>query len=323
MQYQICAIGQDCVSRVCFEYKTTSNSGQSHLLIIPQITMKLVVLCAVALLTVVAAASLSADVVVAQSPESSAAAIGYDWITGAIAGGRDAQRHSAPWIVSIQWGWNAQTTNQHCGGSIITASWVVTAGHCLGGTTNFGAFLMIAGRHNLRLAETTEQRRNINRARTFVHPRYVPGGQVGPFDIALIHAAPAFQLNTYVQVVALPAAGTIPHGQLTLHGWGSTSTTTRPVMPAILQTVTKPSITLALCRTLVPSHLLDNTNLCTGPLSGGVSACGGDSGGPLVQNRVLVGVVSWGVSPCGTRNAPSVYVRTSGFIDWIRETMRR
>lgn len=95
-----------------------------------RITMKLVSFCAVALLTIVAAASLPADVVVAQST-SSAAAIGYRRITGAIVDGRDAQRHSAPWIVSLQWGWSIQNTNQHCGGSIITVSWVITAAQCL------------------------------------------------------------------------------------------------------------------------------------------------------------------------------------------------
>lgn len=82
-------------------------------------------------------------------------------------------------------------------------------------------------------------------------------------------------------------------------------------MSAILQTVTKPTISLDQCRQLVAAHLLDNSNLCTGPLTGGVSACGGDAGGPVVQNHVLVGVVSWGISPCGRRNAPSVCVRTS------------
>lgn len=274
---------------------------------------------AIALLTVVAAASLSDNANTTRTEQH-----GYDWIQGVITGGRNAEPHSAPWIVSIQWGWTFQTTSQYCGGSIISASWVVTAGHCLGRITDSGAFIMIAGRHNLQQSETaTEQLRYINRARTFSHPNYVNNGNVGPYDIALIHAAPAFQLNSYVQTIALPAAGSIPSGQFTLHGWGSTSLTNVPQMPAILQTVSKPSITMDLCRRLVPANLLRDSNLCTGPLTGGISSCGGDSGGPLTQNRQLIGVVSWGVSPCGSRNAPSVYTRTSAYIDWIQQTMQR
>lgn len=48
----------------------------------------------------------------------------------------------------------------------------------------------------------------------------------------------------------------------------------------------------------------------------------GDSGGPLVQgtapNEILIGVVSWGFTPCGSAGAPSgVYKRVSAYLDWI------
>lgn len=50
----------------------------------------------------------------------------------------------------------------------------------------------------------------------------------------------------------------------------------------------------------------------------------GDSGGPLFQgsspNEVIIGVVSWGVLPCGSNNLPSgVFKRVSGYIDWIEQ----
>lgn len=249
----------------------------------------------------------------------------YDWISGRIAGGQTAQPHSAPWIVSLQWGFGNRIAHS-CGGSIISVDWVVTAAHCLGFQTAFGTFVMLAGRHNLRNGSetgSTEQRRRINRARTFRHPSYVPSLGVGPWDIALVHVAPGFVFSAYVGAIALPTAESIPHGEFTLHGWGSVSTTIRPSMPNELQTVTKPSITMEQCMEHLPARYLHASNLCTGPLTGGVSACGGDSGGPLEQNGQLIGVVSWGVMPCGSRNAPSVYVRVSAFIDWIREIQSR
>jgi len=51
----------------------------------------------------------------------------------------------------------------------------------------------------------------------------------------------------------------------------------------------------------------------------------GDSGGPLIVrdgNRpILIGIVSWGIVPCGTAGAPSVYSRVSKFNSWISQHM--
>lgn len=244
----------------------------------------------------------------------------FGFSSGRVTGGQNAVPHSAPWIVTLQWG--ATVPSQHCGGSIISPAWVVTAAHCLGGRTDTGVFIMIAGRHNIHIEEpASEQRRNINRARTWSHPQYAGG--VGPFDIGMIHAAPAFTFNTFVQPIALPAAGFIHSGTATLHGWGSTSSTIFPTFPAILQTVTKPIIPMAQCvAVLGAASPVHETNVCTGPLTGGISACSGDSGGPLVQAGQLVGIVSWGTIPCGTPNRPSMYVRTSAFNAWINGIMQ-
>lgn len=66
----------------------------------------------------------------------------------------------------------------------------------------------------------------------------------------------------------------------TLAGWGSTGGTGGAT---ILQKATKATITLAQCRAAIHAmgfdgNLVDDSNLCTGPLTGGVSACSGDSG---------------------------------------------
>lgn len=66
----------------------------------------------------------------------------------------------------------------------------------------------------------------------------------------------------------------------------------------------------------------DVTNLCTGPLYGGISGCTGDTGTPLAQNGLnntteLIGITSWGINPCGFPGAPTIYVKVSSFIDFI------
>lgn len=52
----------------------------------------------------------------------------------------------------------------------------------------------------------------------------------------------------------------------------------------------------------------------------------GDSGGPLVKYTEggveQCGIVSWGIVPCGSAGAPSVYTGVSHFVDWIEETMK-
>lgn len=238
---------------------------------------------------------------------------------GRITGGEDAQPHSAPWIVSMQWGVLGYTSHL-CGGSIIAARWAVTAAHCLDAVPSFGTWLLIAGRHRLDKAEpATEQTREVERRNAWRHEKY--SGGVGPFDIGLLRVEQPFDLNgVSVRAIGLPKADVIHAGRTDLHGWGSVSTTVWPITPDRLQTVNIPIVPLAECARVLGESPLHETNVCTGPLTGGVSACSGDSGGPLTQNGTeLVGIVSWGYIPCGSVNAPSVYGRVSAFVEWIED----
>lgn len=239
----------------------------------------------------------------------------FGYIDGRIVGGQDAEPHSAPWIITMQWGFAGLTTHL-CGGSIIRPNWVLTAAHCNEAVPSFGDFLVIAGRHNLATKEATEQVRSVDRANTWIHAQYTGG--VGPFDIGLIYVTEAFVFNDAVAPIALPHQDHIHSGTVVLHGWGSTSTSHFPINPDLLQTVAKPIIPLDECERVLGPSPLHETNVCTGPLEGGISACSGDSGGPLTQDGELVGVVSWGFIPCGSSNSPSVYTRVSAFIDWIQ-----
>ena len=50
----------------------------------------------------------------------------------------------------------------------------------------------------------------------------------------------------------------------------------------------------------------------------------GDSGGPLIQRdgdgeTTVIGIVSWGFNPCGSKGKPSVYTRVSAYVDWIQD----
>ncbi|GJQ74997.1 hypothetical protein Trydic_g9291 [Trypoxylus dichotomus] len=234
-----------------------------------------------------------------------------------ITGGQDAERNEFTYQVSLQWGllgfW------QHvCGGSIISEQLVVTAGHCITEIPAIGSFRIKAGLLNLN--DNFDSVQTISVASIVVHEEYEGG--VNPNDIALLKLSFPLSWSDSVQSIDLPPAGTVPVGNAILSGWGSISTTLFPIVPDTLQKAELPLLDLYVCSLALTSLFgtsepLALTNICTGPLRGGISACSGDSGGPLAKDGQLIGIVSWGVTPCGSVGAPSVYTRVSSFADWI------
>ena len=69
----------------------------------------------------------------------------------------------------MQWGWLFGYSH-FCGGAILSDQWIVTAGHCVLAVPSYGDFIVKAGKHDLKLVESTEQ--SIAVERTFVHEKY-------------------------------------------------------------------------------------------------------------------------------------------------------
>lgn len=91
-----------------------------------------------------------------------------------IVGGRDAEKGTHPWQVSIHWGDPSRglPPRHVCGGGLIGAEWILTAGHCktLAPTKSPGRYVVLAGKYKLGTEEETEQSRLV--VRTFVYPEY-------------------------------------------------------------------------------------------------------------------------------------------------------
>lgn len=237
-------------------------------------------------------------------------------LSGRVVGGNNAV-DKAPFIVSFQQS-TPQGYQHFCGGSIINANWILTAAHCITSQSLAAKTSIFAGCTNIANPDKTCTKRTISKYKN--HHLYVGG--IAPYDIGLVKVNQPFSFSNSINSIALPAANSQPSGGCTLFGWGSTSTTTKPSFPVDLQQVVLPIISLQECENAIgkPASLkVHNTNVCTGPLSGGKGICTSDSGGPLVSMNTLVGIVSWGKNPCGQVKNPSVFVRVSAFTTWIKD----
>lgn len=196
-----------------------------------------------------------------------------------VVGGRDANEHEASYIVSLQFDRLADGNFRHvCGGSILNENWVLSAAHCITEVGFEFDYQIVAGQHNLEIESGNEQVRRV--VEHIIHENFVSGPVVGPFDIMILRLESPLSLQQgVVEAIRLPPTGIIQSGDATLFGWGSTSDTTTPSFPNILQTVTKPILEFELCREIVNAVMdhepLHSSNLCTGPLNDNRSSCNG------------------------------------------------
>lgn len=91
-----------------------------------------------------------------------------------IVGGKDAEKGTHPWQVSIHWAnpKRGLLPRHICGGSLLKPEWILTAGHCktLSPSKSPGHYIVLAGKYKLGELEETEQSRMVER--TFVYPEY-------------------------------------------------------------------------------------------------------------------------------------------------------
>uniref|UniRef100_A0A1L8E6U3 Putative trypsin-like serine protease n=1 Tax=Haematobia irritans TaxID=7368 RepID=A0A1L8E6U3_HAEIR len=237
---------------------------------------------------------------------------------GRIINGHPADKGEAPFIVSLK------TTSHFCGGSIIDQHWVITAAHCL----VYANFEVVAGLHQ-RSDESEVQIRQVRGSKyQFAHEMY--GGSVGPHDIGLIYIEEAFDLNALARDGSAPVAKiSLPTGKYTtlgdgkLFGWGRDNS---GALPNTLQTLDVNVIGYSECKAALPFLApIADVNICSYNAGTTDGACNGDSGGPLTvrtqEGYELVGLVSWGYTPCATTSYPSVYTSVSSYMDWIAEKM--
>lgn len=233
-----------------------------------------------------------------------------------IVGGANTTIETHPWQVSIQ-----STDGFHfCGGSIIAPQWILTAQHCVEGSSA-NSMRVVAGTTRLSQAGSGQTR---NVAQIIRFPGY--SSPESGRDAALLRLSSALDLSgARARAIAINTDNALTNAGVNsiVTGWGDLRE--GGSSPDTLQAVTVPIVSNDDASDAYQQNITAD-QLAAGVLGvGGRDSCQGDSGGPLtVANssgvRVLAGIVSWG-NGCADPNFPGLYARVSSFATWINQNV--
>jgi len=240
-----------------------------------------------------------------------------------IIGGTDAAPREFPWQISQER--LGSTWSHSCGGSLLSATRTLSAAHCVDGAQP-NILRCVAGLHDRSQVGGAQ----ISNVVSYVmHPSYNDAANTVTYndDIAVLHVDNAFVVGAGVELATLPAdnSNTYAGETVVISGWGRNSNS--QTLPNVLQKAPIGVLSTADCQAIFlnPGTIVWDHQICLLDAATTTGACNGDSGGPANYNdgttTFVVGITSWGTSLLGNcvQNRPSVYTRTSGYLDWINQ----
>ncbi|XP_050356536.1 phenoloxidase-activating enzyme-like isoform X3 [Nymphalis io] len=261
-----------------------------------------------------------------------------------IFGGNETAIDQYPWLTMLEYrGTKDNKIKLFCGGSLISSKYVLTAAHCVvGGILAEGTPVNVRlgeydTANNVDCVEVEGGGQDCNDPLIIVpiekiipHRDYNPDSPLRRHDIALLRLKDEAPYTDFIRPICLPINDimqTTSPKMLLVAGWGAISDTKR--FSNIKLHVELPYIPLKECQLSyeAPSRkvTLWNGQICAGGVAG-KDSCKGDSGGPLMYDtgriHQVVGVVSFGTTPCGLENVPGVYTKVYEYLPWIRSQMK-
>lgn len=260
-----------------------------------------------------------------------------------IYGGNETEIDEFPWMALLEYTKPQNKKGFHCGGVLINNRYVLTASHCVNGAaipSDWSLTGVRLGEWDLSndvdcvADDCSDPVLNVPVELKIPHESYQPRSKNQLHDIALLRLSRPVTYTNWIKPICLPKATHLRNsdfvGQsLDVSGWGKTETASQSniklkarvdgvALEDCSATYRRQGITLA------------NSQICAGGVRG-IDSCRGDSGGPLIgldtTNRkrpyfYLVGVVSFGPSPCGLEGWPGVYTKIGDYVDWIERNVQ-
>ncbi|KZB87620.1 S1 family peptidase [Amycolatopsis regifaucium] len=224
---------------------------------------------------------------------------------GDLVGGREADEPYS-FIVSL----HSASGKAFCAGTLITADWLVTAGHCVEGKNAATLSARIGSNDNTVGGEIAKP------AEIIVNPSYNPVPDHAGGDLALVRlAAPVKSAPISIGATVAPETPT------RLLGWGQMCPTSGcDKGTAKLQQLDTKIVEGVRCTAKFDGAV----ELCTDNPGGKSGSCYGDSGGPQIakvaEKWVLLGTISrpGNADPvCAT--SPSIATSVVAYAQWIAE----
>ncbi|XP_026546093.1 acrosin-like [Notechis scutatus] len=248
-----------------------------------------------------------------------------------IVGGTDALPGTWPWQVCFQIPSQLGYINA-CGGTLLSARWVLTAAHCFQLEDEISWYRVVLGLNRISQPGPDAQNRLIKRVinhKLYKNELNSTDGGIR-HDISLVELTEPVRCNDYIQPACLPDKSTTISKltQCSISGWGTMEVKAQR-RPDVMQEGVVKLIPFRTCSSLTWwNKRVRPENICAGHESGELSTCQGDSGGPLMcreersERYWVIGVTSWGPVRCSEARKPGVFTSTQLYVDWITATTK-